>query len=313
MTRQPELLTRQDLETFGAARIKRGIPLERLSDYSDEYAAFLRVALFFATQGTSSDPMTHEGCLAALAAFLRDEGAWVKTTPRDVLAAAAATGLLALHDSIIELRYVVPASLTHARVKLFLKTLEEERLFKTKAIRRALDEKNRRIHSATNFAVDTEFDQAMMREALSEAKKAFDAGEVPVGAVLVCGKTVIARDRNRVTANRDATEHAEMRVLKAALKHFGTERLPSGTTLYVTLEPCPMCAGALLLSRVGRVVWAASDNNAGALGSALMLQDRVAMNWKVRVTAGLLKQEAECLLKTFFARCRTQNSSGETV
>lgn len=133
---------------------------------------------------------------------------------------------------------------------------------------------------------------------------AYEEGEVPVGAVLTCGKTLIARDHNRVIATHDATAHAEMRVLKTSLDTFNSERLPSETTLYVTLEPCPMCAGALLLARVSRVVWGASDRQAGAMGSRLMLQDAALLNWKARTTSGVLKGECEALLGEFFSRVR---------
>src|SRR5690554_7951293 len=105
-----------------------------------------------------------------------------------------------------------------------------------------------------------------MREALAEAQKAFDKGEIPIGAVIVQNDSIIARDHNRREELHDPTAHAEVLVMREAGKLLGGWRLPE-TTLYVTIEPCPMCAGALVQARVGRVVYGAPDIEAGAVDS----------------------------------------------
>ena len=142
-----------------------------------------------------------------------------------------------------------------------------------------------------------------MRLALGLAAKAGDAGEVPVGAVVVSGGEVIARGANGREATRDPTAHAEVLALRDAAKVTGSWRL-SGTTLYVTLEPCPMCAGALLAARVSRLVFAAPDPKAGACGSLYNLCSDPRLNHELDVTRGVLREDASRLLSVWFAAKR---------
>ncbi len=138
-----------------------------------------------------------------------------------------------------------------------------------------------------------------MRRALALAVQAAREGEVPVGAVLVKDGELIAEERNRPIADHDPTSHAEIRVLRAAGKVLQNYRLP-GTTLYVTLEPCPMCAGAIVHSRVDRVVYAASDPRTGAAGSVYNLLQSNELNHRCEVTGGVLETESATLLREFF-------------
>lgn len=142
-----------------------------------------------------------------------------------------------------------------------------------------------------------------MRHALAQATAARAAGEVPVGAVLVRGGVVLAAAHNRTVAAGDPTAHAEVLVLREALAEAGTDRL-AGATLYVTLEPCAQCAGAIVLARVPRVVFGAWDEKAGMAGSIHDLLRHPRLNHRVEVLGGVLADEAADLLRDFFRERR---------
>ena len=142
-----------------------------------------------------------------------------------------------------------------------------------------------------------------MRIALHEAKLAGDEGEVPVGAVVVCDGRIVGRGRNACERLNDATAHAEMVAITAASQGLGTWRLED-CTLYVTLEPCPMCMGACLNARVKRVVYGAFEPKAGACGSVVDLRAPVGYNHAIEATSGVLGQESGELLKSFFRALR---------
>ncbi len=143
-----------------------------------------------------------------------------------------------------------------------------------------------------------------MRAALREAQAAADADEVPVGAVVVSEERIIGRGHNQRQALVDPTAHAEMLAITAAAAHRNDWRL-SGCTLYVTLEPCAMCAGAMVLARIDRVVFGTDDPKAGACGSVFTIPTDPRLNHQVAVTRGILEAECANLLRTFFARQRT--------
>ena len=142
-----------------------------------------------------------------------------------------------------------------------------------------------------------------MAEALEEAVAAAKAGEVPVGAVVVAGGRIVGRGRNEREARNDPTAHAEILALQRAATALGTWRL-GDTTLYVTLEPCPMCAGALIAGRVGGLVFGAADPKAGACGSLYNLCADPRLNHELPVTPGVLAERASELLSSFFAERR---------
>ncbi len=143
-----------------------------------------------------------------------------------------------------------------------------------------------------------------MRRALAEAKAAGRDGEVPVGAVLVAADgTVLAQAANAPIRSNDPTAHAEVLVLRAGGKALGNYRL-TGTTLYVTLEPCPMCTSALVHARVARIVFAAADPRTGACGSVFDLARDERLNHSIEVEGGLLAEEAASLLRDFFTARR---------
>ncbi len=144
-----------------------------------------------------------------------------------------------------------------------------------------------------------------MRRALELARRADAEGEVPVGAVLVRGDEVLGEGWNRPIGLSDPTAHAEIQALRAATARVGNYRLPKDTILYVTLEPCPMCAGALVHARVGEVVFGAADPRTGAAGSVFNLLDSPELNHRARVIAGVLEPECSDALKNFFRARRS--------
>jgi tRNA(adenine34) deaminase len=146
-------------------------------------------------------------------------------------------------------------------------------------------------------------DEHFMREALRQARKAFDADEVPVGAVIVRGGKIIARSHNQVELLRDATAHAEMLALTQAEEAVGDWRL-TDCDLYVTKEPCAMCAGALVHTRIRRVVFGCEDPVAGAAGSVINLLQMPTLNHQCDIVPGILRDECRAILQDFFRKHR---------
>ena len=145
-----------------------------------------------------------------------------------------------------------------------------------------------------------------MRQALKEAKEAFDKDEVPVGAVVVHKGRIIARAHNQIKLLKDPTAHAEMIALTQAANFFKNERLPN-TSLYVTIEPCSMCAGALILARAKHIIYGASDPKAGACGSVVNIASNNKFNHRLKVTRGILEEECRQLISEFFKKKRAKN------
>jgi len=148
----------------------------------------------------------------------------------------------------------------------------------------------------------SKIDRIYMIEALKEAQKAFDADEVPVGAIIVHKGKIIARARNQIKLLKDPTAHAEMIAITQAASYLENERLLA-TTLYVTIEPCMMCAGALVLARVERVCFGASDPRTGAFGSVIDINKKK-LNHNIAVCKGVLEEECSLLIKEFFKNKR---------
>lgn len=156
--------------------------------------------------------------------------------------------------------------------------------------------------------MNEEFDHSCMRSALEAARQAGEAGEVPVGAVIARDAEVIAVAGNAPIATCDPTAHAEIRVLRLAGERLGNYRLP-GTTLYVTLEPCPMCVGAMIHARVARLVYGAEDPKSGAAGTVFDLAGSPRHNHRMQVSGGILAEESARMLRGFFAERRQEQRS----
>ena len=156
-------------------------------------------------------------------------------------------------------------------------------------------------------------DESYMRLALREAERAFEAGEVPVGALVVHKGRVIGKGFNQREKLEDPTAHAEMLAITAAAQELNSWRLED-CTLYVTLEPCPMCAGAIVNARIKRVVFGAADPKAGACGSLMNVVQDARLNHRAELVCGVLAQETGAILKEFFRtrrKAQSENASGD--
>jgi len=150
-------------------------------------------------------------------------------------------------------------------------------------------------------------EERFMLEALKEAEKALEKDEVPVGAVIVHGGKIIARAHNQNVLLKDPTAHAEMVAITEATAALKTERLLE-SKLYVTIEPCAMCAGALVLARVKRIIFGAEDPKAGACGSVLNVAHHKKLNHRIPMTSGVLEKECRSLIQEFFRRKRKKEN-----
>jgi tRNA(adenine34) deaminase len=153
------------------------------------------------------------------------------------------------------------------------------------------------------MAIDEALDEFYMMEAMKEAKKAEELDEVPIGAVIVLDGKIIARAHNLRESEQKSIAHAELLAIDQACRELGTWRLED-TTLYVTLEPCPMCSGAIILSRVKRVVYGAADPKAGCAGTLMNLLEDERFNHRCEVVKGVLEAECGQLLSNFFRNIR---------
>lgn len=157
--------------------------------------------------------------------------------------------------------------------------------------------------SELKIETDEARDRRWMAHALMLAQRAAAEGEVPVGAVIVKDDDIVGEGWNRPIGLHDPTAHAEIQAMRNAAENLANYRLP-GTTLYVTLEPCPMCAGAMVHARIGRVVFGAADPRSGAAGSVFNLLQGTSLNHQCEVSGGLLAEECGALLKGFFKERR---------
>lgn len=154
-----------------------------------------------------------------------------------------------------------------------------------------------------------ETDRRWMRIALKEAERALDAGEVPVGAVVIRGGEIVGRGHNMVETLNDPTAHAELIAITAACETLGTKYL-QGCTLYVTLEPCPMCAGAMMWARLDRLVFGAFDEKAGSASTLYDIPRDQRLNHQLEVVSGIEDEQAAAILRGFFAKKRAEARRG---
>ncbi|MCX5700463.1 MAG: tRNA adenosine(34) deaminase TadA [Candidatus Omnitrophica bacterium] len=152
----------------------------------------------------------------------------------------------------------------------------------------------------------SKIEEFFMSEALKEARKAIDEDEVPVGAVIVHEGRIIARGHNQIERLKDPTAHAEMLALTSATNYLGTKWL-NEASLYVTIEPCSMCAGALVLARIKNIYFGAKDSKTGACGSVLNIANHGKLNHRIKIKSGILEEESASLLKEFFKKKRIKN------
>ena len=279
MPQQSDLISK-----FVKLSIRRGSSLASLSKSPDH----LRIVVdtFRATARDPLDPDEEDA-----KKFLAEAGNWITDTAQNLLEVSA---------SSIEQIVRFPLSELTSAVEAFREEIRQKR--KHKALSREEDVRLSRI--------DRSRDEYFMREALVEAEKAHQAGEVPVGAVVVDkeGK-IIGRGHNLVVAGHDPSGHAEIIALKNASQNLKNYRLDN-CTIYVTLEPCPMCSGAIIGARLARLVYGAKDQKAGAAESVFKLFDEKRVNHHTDVTAGVLEEDCLRILQSFFVELR--KSRGKT-
>lgn len=288
-----------DIETFSALTIRRGSSLESLARTSNDYVRVVVGAWLLSVSKT----VTRDEALMSAERFLSDPGQWLNVTPEALLAEALSLGLMNEGPEGFTHDLMPRPGVTARRLTDELESAQAILAARRARTREVLQAKNRAVNSGEP-PVDDEADQRFMREALKEAQAAADAGEVPVGAVLVDNGVIVARAGNRTLRDGDPTAHAEMLVLREGAKVAKNHRL-TNATLYVTLEPCPMCAGGIVQARPSRVVFGASDPRMGAVGGALSLFDLPGINHRPWVRRGVLADDAKALLTTFFAQRRT--------
>jgi tRNA(adenine34) deaminase len=148
--------------------------------------------------------------------------------------------------------------------------------------------------------------ETWMAYAFKEAEKAYEQNEIPIGAVVVFQNKIVGRGFNQIEMLQDPTAHAEMIAITAAVATIGSKWL-NGATLYVTLEPCPMCAGAVVLSRMQTLVFGASDPKTGACGSLMNIAQDERLNHRVEIVHGIMEVKCSAILKDFFVKLRTKN------
>jgi len=296
----------ETLEAYFALERMQGIDLASLRLQSASYATLLKFAFFFVF-GPQQPTMDAAMCRAGLAEYLTRTAPWLRVSAEVLYEALLQAGLIREKDGVAQRAYEIHSPWTREQALCWL-TEARDRDAKQRAARRAaIAQRNRSVNAKHSPAVDPAEDVRFMQEALSEAERGLALGEVPVGAVLVRAGRVLARACNRIVAKHDPTAHAELLALREACAKTGFERLVD-STLYVTLEPCPMCTGALLLARVTRVVWGADDVKAGACGGALSLQERCVMNHRFATTRGVLAEPCKALLERFFQSRREGTS-----
>lgn len=153
-------------------------------------------------------------------------------------------------------------------------------------------------------------DEKFMKKALAEAKKAYALDEVPIGCIIVCDDKIIARGYNRRNTDKSTLAHAELIAIKKATKKLGDWRL-EGCTMYITLEPCQMCAGAIVQARIDRVVIGSMNKKAGCAGSVINLLDMKEFNHQVELTKGVMEEESSKMLSEFFKELRIKKAAAE--
>ena len=273
MPQQSDLISK-----FVKLSIRRGSSLASLSKSPDH----LRIVVdtFRATARDPLDPDEEDA-----KKFLAEAGNWITDTAQNLLEVSA---------SSIEQIVRFPLSELTSAVEAFREEIRQKR--KHKALSREEEVRLSRI--------DRSRDEYFMREALVEAEKAHQAGEVPVGAVVVDKEgRIIGRGHNLVVAGHDPSGHAEIIALKNASQNLKNYRLDN-CTIYVTLEPCPMCSGAIIGARLARLVYGAKDQKAGAAESVFKLFDEKRVNHHTDVTAGVLEEDCLRMLRSFFVELR---------
>ncbi len=304
-TLPPSDYTIADIERFCQLTLRRGSPLASIRKSPDDE----RVVLGAWCLGLP-EHFDENVALDVATRFLKDEGQWIRAEPGELLSAALKLGLIQAADGGFDRLQKAREGVSRHRLIDEIESAQTILVERQQRVREFLSDLNRSVNSKPKAWARPENDEKWMALALAEAQKAADMGEVPVGAVLVAGDKLIARAGNRTRAHCDPTAHAEVLVLREGAKALSNYRLEE-TTLYVTLEPCPMCAGAIVQARVPRVVFAAGDTRMGAMGGAFDLFEQRGLNHHPLVCSGCYAEAAQGLLTRFFADKRNRSDKHE--
>lgn len=285
---------------YNRLTLRNGISLGGLSRNPLDLEVFFVTALFFVSEGGSCCELSQEDFLNRLEHFRSHHAAWLVSSSQDIFEHMQACGLAVLADASVN--FCAPGSEVFSdsqAVLSYWQELEAERVRRRHRVRAQLQAKNREINALKTAEIDPEMDRRLMLEALRMARMAYDKDEVPVGAVIAMDGNIVAAASNEVITRHDPTAHAEVLVIRKAAAKLGNERLV-GATLYVTLEPCPMCAAACSMTRIARVVWGADDPDCGGMRGAIDVAARAHLNHRPEMTPGVRRAECEKILQDFF-------------
>ena len=307
----PSDFTLSDIERFCALMLRRGSTLASLRRHQEDDERVVLGAWVLGL-GNAGDTLDEQVCQAEASRFLRDEGAWLAERPDVLMERADAIGLMErvteAGQGMWRVRQPHPSNVNRLRLIDEMESAQAILMERRRRVRETLQAQNRAVNAPPSLKVDSETDQQFMSLALEVAQQAQARGEVPIGAVLVRHGEVLAQAGNATRTEGDPTAHAEMLVLRQGAQALGNYRM-NDATLYVTLEPCPMCAGAIKEARVGRVVFALPDPKAGAMGGAFDLFGIAGMNHHPEVHQGCLAEASQGLLTRFFASRRTPKAA----
>lgn len=298
-----------DIERFVALSIRRGASLASLKKTSKDDVRVVLGAFLLNEIKTGSQ----EKWIEEAEKFLSGVGSWLNDSSEALFFEAISLELLVREgdNSLTNQLYPLPEVSKYRLIDEC--ELAQDILSRRRAeVRLARETKNRLVNAPKAPEVDPKDDEKWMSLALEEAREAAMAGEVPVGAVLVEEGKLLARGQNRTLRDQDPSAHAEMVALREATRVAKNHRLTQ-TTLYVTLEPCPMCAGAILQARCQRVVFGASDEKMGAIGGAFNLFEIPGMNHHPFVKSQVLSSESKAILQAFFKSKRQGDSSSKCL
>ncbi len=310
---QTQCFTTKCAAHFNRLTLRNGISLAGLTRNPVDLETFFRTALFFISEAGRQNDLSEEIFRERLEHFRSRFAAWIVSSSAEIFEAMKGCGIVAVSEEG-RVCFTAPESKDFtdlSAVQACWRELEGERVRRRHRVRAQLQAKNRECNAPKPVTADPELDRRLMVEALVMARRAFESDEVPVGAVVVIDGNIVASACNEVITRHDPTAHAEILAIRKAAAMLGNERLV-GATLYVTLEPCPMCAAACSMARVARVVWGADDPDCGGMRGALDVAAKAHLNHRPAMTPGVMRAECERLLRDFFKDKRARSQKQES-
>ncbi len=305
---QPNRFTTKCAAQFNRLSLRNGVSLNGLARNPFDLEVFFQTALFFVSAAGRESQVDRDVFLARLEDFRSRHAAWLAGTTDEIFEWLQGCGLIAVDGGVV--RFTMPSSRDFGSLKEVeaeWSEMDAERTRRRHRMRVQLQAKNRLVNALKTVEVDPELDRVLMQEALRMAEIAVENDEVPVGAVIAMDGNIVATASNEVVMRHDPTAHAEILAIRKAAAKLGNERL-NGATLYVTLEPCPMCAAACSMARIARVVWGADDPECGGMRGAIDVAARAHLNHRPEMTPGVRRAECEKILQDFFKAKRRKAS-----